>query len=233
MQAIENSWALVESANATAFKNIEERYRQFKDHHTLHLRQLVLNVNSKKQHHPQAHVVASHGDMTAHMQGTMESMVEEQNKVREQYAHMVETTHSSRTGPPSVVATASTSSNTGTGTNSNSANTVTPTMSYNDIQEMIKKAIQSVTPTGPNNMVSTPQQHYRPRKWQQWRSWCYMCGVNLNHNSSNCKRTKRAGHDANPEATMENPLGGNVTKNRLWMKGCHPITNIAYDTRGE
>ena len=96
MQAIENSWALVESANATAFKNIEERYRQFKDHHTLHLRQLVLNVDAKKQHHPQAHVVESHGDMIAHMQDTMQSMVEDQNELREQYAHMVDTTHSSR-----------------------------------------------------------------------------------------------------------------------------------------
>ena len=67
-------------------------------------------------------------------------MVEEQNELREQYAHMVETNHSNRTGPPSVMATASTSSN--TGTSSNSAHTVAPTMSYNDIQEMIKKALR-------------------------------------------------------------------------------------------
>ena len=216
MQDIENSWALVESANAIVFKDVEERYKQYKDHHTLHLRQLVLNVDTKKQHHPQAHAVASHGDMIAHMQGTMQSMVEEQNELREPYAHMVETTHSSRTGPPSVVATASPSIN--TSTSSNSAHTAAPTMSYNDVQEMIKKALQGVTPTGNNNMGSTSQQPYRPRKWRQWRSWCYTCGVNLNHNSINCKRTKCAGHDANPEATMENPLGGNVAKNRLWMK---------------
>jgi len=127
MQDIENSWALVESANVTAFKNIEERYKQFKDHHTLHLRQLVLNVDSKKQHHPQAHVVASHGDMIAHMQGTMQSMVEEQNELRKQYAHMVETNHSNRTGPPSVVATASTSSNTGTNSNKTQTGTKTET----------------------------------------------------------------------------------------------------------
>mmetsp|Transcript_8908 Transcript_8908/g.19208 ORF Transcript_8908/g.19208 Transcript_8908/m.19208 type:complete len:149 (-) Transcript_8908:556-1002(-) len=138
------------------------------------------------------------------MQGTMQSMVEEQNELREQYAHMVETNLNSRTGPPSVVATASTSSN--TGTSSNIANIVTPTMSYNDVQEMIKKALQSVTPTGNNHLVSTPQQHHRPKKWRQWRSWCYTCGVNMNHNSSNCKRTKRAGHDANPDAPMETHL---------------------------
>eukprot|EP00532_Pseudo-nitzschia_australis_P012570 CAMPEP_0168215656 /NCGR_PEP_ID=MMETSP0140_2-20121125/6109_1 /TAXON_ID=44445 /ORGANISM="Pseudo-nitzschia australis, Strain 10249 10 AB" /LENGTH=395 /DNA_ID=CAMNT_0008142917 /DNA_START=271 /DNA_END=1455 /DNA_ORIENTATION=- len=162
VRAIENSWALVESANVSAFKDIEERYKQFKDHYITHLRNLVLDVDQKK-HHPQAHVVASYGDTIPHMQGTMQSMVEEQNELREQYAHMVETNLNSRTGPPSVVATASTSSN--TGTSSNIANIVTPTMSYNDVQEMIKKALQSVTPTGNNHLVSTPQQHHRPKKW--------------------------------------------------------------------
>uniref|UniRef100_A0A7S4APD2 Uncharacterized protein n=1 Tax=Pseudo-nitzschia australis TaxID=44445 RepID=A0A7S4APD2_9STRA len=125
------------------FKDIDKRYKQFKEHYTMHLQNLVLDVEPKK-HQPQAHVVASHGDMIAHMQGTMQSMVEKQNELHDQYAHIVESSYATqgRTGPPSVVATASTSNN--TGTSSNSANTVAPTMSYNDVQEMIKKALQSV-----------------------------------------------------------------------------------------
>ena len=141
-------------------------------------------------------------------------MVKEQNELRDQYAHIVESNYTvqGQTRPPSVVATASTSTN--TGMSSNSANTVAPTMSYNDVQEMIKKALQSVTPGVPtNNPITGTPQHQKPKRWRQWRSWCYTCGVNLNHNSSNCRRSKRPGHDANPEATMENPQGGNTSKN--------------------
>ena len=126
----------------------------------MYLRNLVLDVEQKK-HQPQAHVVASHGNMIAHMQGTIQSMVEEQNELREQYAHIVELNYNGRAGPPSVVATASSSNN--TGTSSNSANTVAPTMSYNDVQEMIKKALQGVTPVANNHMSSTPQ-HQNPRR---------------------------------------------------------------------
>ena len=91
----------------------------------MHLRHRVLNVEPKKPQ-PQAHVVASHGDMIAHMQGTMQSVVEDQNQLRDQYAHIVETNYTAQghKGPPSVVATASTS--TSPGTSNNSANTTAP-----------------------------------------------------------------------------------------------------------
>jgi len=226
MQEIENSWALVESANKTAFKDSTVKYQEFKDHFILHLRQVILNVKKKKlQPHPQAHVVETHTDMLAHIQDAMQTMIEEHNELKEKVDH------GNRAGPPSVVATASTSGN--------SANTVGPQMSYNDIQEMIKQAIQGATPSVNTPPTSNqPQQrrsyqNQRPKQWRQWRSWCYSCGVNLTHNSIDCKRPKRPGHTTNPGATMENPMGGNTTKNRLWMKWCHPITNDSYDTKGE
>ena len=99
----------------------------------------------------------THSDMLAHMQDAMQTMVEEHNELREQYAHMVDTAHNNNRGPPSVVATTSTSSN--TGTSSNSANTAVPQMSYNDIQEMIKQALQSVTPAGNTPTTSSNLQH--------------------------------------------------------------------------
>uniref|UniRef100_A0A7S4AMJ4 Uncharacterized protein n=1 Tax=Pseudo-nitzschia australis TaxID=44445 RepID=A0A7S4AMJ4_9STRA len=192
MQDIKNSWALIESTNKTEFKDNAVKYKEFKEHFTLHLRQLVLNVNKKKQPHPQAHVVESHSDMLAHMQDAMQTMVEEHNELREQYAHMVDTAHTNNRGPPSVVTTTSTNSN--TGTSSNSANTAVPQMSYNDIQEMIKQALQGVAPVGNTPTTSSnlqhQQQYQRPKKWRQWRSWCYSCGFNLTHNSIDCKRPK-------------------------------------------
>ena len=140
MQDIENSWALIEIAKKTEFKDSAVRYKEFKEHFTLHLRQVILNVKKKKlQPHPQAHVVETHTDMLAHMQDAMQTMIEEHNELKDR----VDTNHSNRTGPPSVVATASTSSN--------SANTAAPQLSYNDIQEMIKQAIQGATP-----IVNTP-----------------------------------------------------------------------------
>ena len=109
-------------------------------------------------------MVASHGDMIAHMQGTMQSMVEDQNELWDQYAHIVESNYNtqSRNGPPSVVATVATSTN--TGTSNNSANTVAPTMSYNDVQEMIKKALQSVTPGVPISNPATGTMHQQKPK---------------------------------------------------------------------
>ena len=140
MQDIENSWALIEIGKKTEFKDSAVRYKEFKEHFTLHLRQVILNVKKKKlQPHPQAHVVETHTDMLAHIQDAMQTMIEEHNELKDR----VDTNHSNRTGPPSVVATASTSGN--------SANTAGPQMSYNDIQEMIKQAIQGATP-----IVDTP-----------------------------------------------------------------------------
>jgi len=233
VQDIENSWTLVESANVDAFTDVKVRYKQFKEHYTMHLQNLVLNVEPNKPQ-PQAHVVASHGDMIAHMQGTMQSVVEDQNQLRDQYAHIVEANYTAQghNGPPSVVVTASTS--TGTGTSNNSANTAAPTMSYNDVQEMIKKALQGVVTTPGIPTGTMENQRKGKGKWRQWRSWCYTCGVNLNHSTSGCRKFLKApGHDTHTEATKDDPQGGNTTKNHLWMKWCHSITNKAQDSKGE
>ena len=232
IQDIENSWATIESANASAFMDVKVRYKHFKEHYAMHLRNLVKNVEPKKPQ-PQAHVVASHGGMIAHLQGTMQSVVEDQNQLRDQYAHNVKSNYTAqgRNGLPSVVATASTS----TGASNNSANTAAPTMSYNDVQEMIKKALQGVIIFPGMSTSTVENQHSKGNgKWRQWRSWCYTCGVNLSHNTGGCKKFLKApGHVAHPDATKDDPQGGNTTKNHLRMKWCHPVTNKAQDSKGE
>uniref|UniRef100_A0A7S4APF2 Uncharacterized protein n=1 Tax=Pseudo-nitzschia australis TaxID=44445 RepID=A0A7S4APF2_9STRA len=107
-------------------------------------------------------------------------------------------------------------------------------MSYNDVQEMIKKALQGVStpPVIPTSTVET--QRKDKGKWRQWCSWCYTCGVNLNHSTSGCRKFLKApGHKVHLDATKDDPQGGNTTTNHLWMKWCHPITNKAQDSKGE
>lgn len=235
LQDIENSWAIIESTNAKEFKDVKVRYKYFKEHYTMHLQNLVKNEDPK-QPQPQAHIVDSHGSMIADLQGTMQSVVEDQNHVRDQYAHRVEAAYNARVhpGPPSVVATTSTS----TTTSNNSANTAAPSMSYNDVQEMIKKAIQGVTATPQetnNNSNRKRQNLWKGKgKWRQWRSWCYTCGVNLTRNTEGCRQFLKAPkHKTCPDATKNNLQGGNGTRNHLWMKWCHPVTNKVHDTKGE
>uniref|UniRef100_A0A7S4APR6 Uncharacterized protein n=1 Tax=Pseudo-nitzschia australis TaxID=44445 RepID=A0A7S4APR6_9STRA len=48
VEDIENSWVLIESANVSAFTDVKVRYKQFKEHYTMHLRNLVLNVKPKE-----------------------------------------------------------------------------------------------------------------------------------------------------------------------------------------
>jgi hypothetical protein len=66
------------------------------------------------------------------------------------------------------------------------------------------------------------------KKWRQWQNWCHSCGCNLSHNSKDCKSTRRKpGHK--DEATTDNPMGGNISKDALWKKWWNPVKHKPYD----
>ena len=61
---------------------------------------------------------------------------------------------------------------------------------------------------------------------RQYKFWCWSCGVNLSHIGCNC-RTPKPGHIN--EATIDNPQGGNISKNARIMKWRHPISRATVD----
>ena len=58
--------------------------------------------------------------------------------------------------------------------------------------------------------------------WRQWIYYCVKCGVNLKHNSINCK-WKEEGYKDN--VTSTDKKGGLAKKDHLWQLWCEPITN--------
>ena len=92
--------------------------------------------------------------------------------------------------------------------------------------------INAATPTQTNNRT-TPGRSDETRVWRQWNFWCWSCGTNLTHNSGECspdRHNYRRGHKKS--ATKSNPDGGNVRRNHLWGKWCHPIDHKVHDNRG-
>ncbi len=71
-------------------------------------------------------------------------------------------------------------------------------------------------------------------KWKQWNYWCYSCGVNLNHNTPGCKKSKdkckQGHHKHSTTATFTNKQGGNTKRDHLWNKWFHPDLRIPQDT---
>ena len=61
---------------------------------------------------------------------------------------------------------------------------------------------------------------------RQYKFWCWSCGVNLSHDSCNC-RTQKQGHIKN--ATKDNPQGGNTSKDARYMMWRHPTTGAPVD----
>ena len=57
----------------------------------------------------------------------------------------------------------------------------------------------------------------RPKAPRQFKYYCYSHGINLTHDSKDC-RNKRAGHDKHPGATRCDPCGGSTRNIDRWMK---------------
>jgi hypothetical protein len=66
----------------------------------------------------------------------------------------------------------------------------------------------------------------RPKIWRQCKCWCYSCGVNLSHNSNECRSRKFTAHSQHLTATFNNQQGGNGKKDSNWMKWNSPRGEI-------
>ena len=85
------------------------------------------------------------------------------------------------------------------------------------------------SPTRPVGLPKTQSKGEQP--WRQWNQYCWSCGVQLNHNSTNCKHP-RQGHDNHLSATYDDQQGGNDKRNHLWGKWCGPDIQI-YNEKGD
>uniref|UniRef100_A0A7S4AMB9 Uncharacterized protein n=1 Tax=Pseudo-nitzschia australis TaxID=44445 RepID=A0A7S4AMB9_9STRA len=85
IQEIKNSWALISDTKEQEFKDINTKYEYFKTHNTKYLQNLVRNNVTTKQTGAQAHVVEEQGIMIADLQGTMQSVIDNQNQLQDQY----------------------------------------------------------------------------------------------------------------------------------------------------
>ena len=100
----------------------------------------------------------------------------------------------------------------------------TGTLSQGDIIKLMKQVIAESNLGTTNSNGAT---HKKPKKWSQWKFWCWTHGANLSHDSTGCKRPA-LGHKS--EATKENPMGGNEKKNHLFLKWHNPATGRPHDT---
>jgi hypothetical protein len=72
----------------------------------------------------------------------------------------------------------------------------------------------------------------KPTTWRQWNKWCWTHGSHLLHDSSTCEQKwRKVGH--NETAAKENPMGGNISRDHLYMQWCSPVDNSAHATKGE
>ena len=62
---------------------------------------------------------------------------------------------------------------------------------------------------GRSNSNRNGNHTYRPR---QYLFWCFSCGCNLSHDTRQCRTKQRAGHDQHLSATIDDPQGGNTSK---------------------
>mmetsp|Transcript_10703 Transcript_10703/g.22826 ORF Transcript_10703/g.22826 Transcript_10703/m.22826 type:complete len:148 (+) Transcript_10703:1272-1715(+) len=108
---------------------------------------------------------------------------------------------------------------------------------------LTKKAITNARPPIPkqHNTNRSSQRHGHGKTnnttnsgvWRQWKYWFYTCGVNLKHNSDGYTQWRKdSNHYAFPNATKDNPQGGNNTGDDLWMQWCSPVTYKRHPTKG-
>ena len=61
----------------------------------------------------------------------------------------------------------------------------------------------------------------RQLDWRKVDKWCWQCGHNTSHNSDRCKAKETQAH-LHPNASPENPEGGNMSKKDNWGLLYHP-----------
>ena len=88
--------------------------------------------------------------------------------------------------------------------------------------EQLTRQGQDHTKTSRKNTAATAA---KTGKWKQWTFWCHSHGSNLSHNSNNC--THRKGNHKD-EATKDNPMGGNSSRDYLDGLYCHPVLHTQH-----
>jgi hypothetical protein len=90
----------------------------------------------------------------------------------------------------------------------------------------INTALQTKSQPTYEQRPKTISYEQRPKIWRQYKCWCYSCGVNLSHNSNECRSQKFTAHSQNPTATINDQQGGNGKKDSNWMKWNSPRGEI-------
>jgi hypothetical protein len=84
----------------------------------------------------------------------------------------------------------------------------------------------------PNNATTTarPAASATPGGWRQYKWWCYHCGVNISHESMQCRKPFSEARK-HPNAHRGSPEGGNMKREPYWMKWYHPSLSEPQPTR--
>jgi hypothetical protein len=104
---------------------------------------------------------------------------------------------------------------------------------YRQMKDELLDAINTALKTKSQTTYEQRPNSYdqRPKIWRQYKCWCYSCGVNLSHNSNECRSRKFTAHSQHLTATSNNQQGGNGKKDSNWMKWNSPRGEIC-DNRG-
>ena len=132
--------------------------------------------------------------------------------------------HSNTTAPqdiPSVVTTPTVSTN----TNASSTEGLMAMMAglVAALQQNQPTATTTSNPRndGPPNPRGHRTNNNRQSQWKKVDKWCWHCGANPTHTSIEC-RSKGTEAPKHPDATKDNPEGGNTEKNKNWGLWYHP-----------
>jgi hypothetical protein len=90
---------------------------------------------------------------------------------------------------------------------------------YRQMEDKLFNAINTALQTkSQSTYEQRPQANsydQRPKLWNQYKCWCYSCGVNLSHNSNECRSRKFTTHSQQPTATFNDQQGGNGKRDRV------------------
>jgi len=229
MQQINDSWELV--------KDLDVQYEKFKEHCTKHLNNWTRNMVDM------AHVVMELADRRE----TLQSVVDSQNHLQDQYTAQTKVGYNMYHNPPSMVAATTNTTN-----SSNTVNSVPPSTAYPDFEGILQRALQTQAALAEKVLANNRPQpsqnnkttHHRNDNnkastsnttpmWRQWKYWCYICGVSLTQNTNGCKQWRKdSNHNNFPNVTRDNPQGGNDTRDKLWLQWYNPVTYRAQVTKG-
>ena len=106
----------------------------------------------------------------------------------------------------------------------------TGTMSQTELIRLMKQVIEETAQQGTSSTNKTKSgTSGRRKEWVKYNCWCWTYGTNTSHNSPECNK-RAPGHKVS--ATKDDPMGGNVKRDHMYMKWSSPSGTI-HDTKGE